>query len=558
MAIAGGVFYAPTNYDALSYRIPRLLHWLAEGRWHWIHTDFARMNTRAAGFEWLAAPVILFTKSDRFLFLINAVPFLFLPGLVFSVFTRLGVRPRVAWHWMWIVPTGYSYILQAGSIANDMFGVIFALASLDFALRARTFADGGSALRWSVLAAALLTGSKASNIPLLLPWFIAILPVVSRGIKRQPAQLLVVSMIAALASFLPGAVLNQKYCGDWTGTVLEGARFKGKPLTCILGNSMMLPLDNLVPPIFPFAGAWNQHSDNLLPAGLMRRLHDCFEQGGAFFAVGEMEIEEDAGLGFGVSFLLLVSVAAAFAASSRNNAASHSENLSKRAPEYLILLSPWLSLLVFMSESGLSGGARIITPYYALLIPLFLVPRAHSRIIRCAWWKLLTMVVIFTLSGILIIVQPARPLFPVNFLLSRLDGAANSSRLIARARDVYSIYRDRADAFAPAVEALPPDADVLGLIAFDIPEASLWKPFGARRVLHVTSTDTAGDILSRHIKYVLVSHDRVQDYFGQTFDAWLQSHRGVILKKIPLNLKIKFGATDWYLVEIQPERPAAQ
>ena len=72
------------------------------------------MNDRACGIEWLTAPLLLFTRCDRALFLLNFIPFLLLPGLVFSVFRRLGVRARVAWHWMWLLPTGYIFLLQAG------------------------------------------------------------------------------------------------------------------------------------------------------------------------------------------------------------------------------------------------------------------------------------------------------------------------------------------------------------------------------------------------------------------------------------------------------------
>jgi len=38
---------------------------------------------------------------------------------------------------MWLVPTGYCFLLQAGSISNDLFGAVFAMAAVDFALRAR-------------------------------------------------------------------------------------------------------------------------------------------------------------------------------------------------------------------------------------------------------------------------------------------------------------------------------------------------------------------------------------------------------------------------------------
>src|SRR5688500_10752998 len=42
LAIMGGILYAPTNFDALVSRTPRVLHWLAEQQWHWIHTEFGR------------------------------------------------------------------------------------------------------------------------------------------------------------------------------------------------------------------------------------------------------------------------------------------------------------------------------------------------------------------------------------------------------------------------------------------------------------------------------------------------------------------------------------
>ena len=175
LAILGGAIHPRSNYDALAYRIPRVLHWLAEGRWHWIYTDFQRVNTRARGIEWLSAPLIAFTRTDRLLFLINAASFLLLPGLVFSLLRRVGVKPRVAWHWMWLLPTGYCYLLQAGSISNDMFGTVYALAAVDFALRARK-SGRVSEVCLSVLSAALLTGARASNLPLLLPWMVALAP----------------------------------------------------------------------------------------------------------------------------------------------------------------------------------------------------------------------------------------------------------------------------------------------------------------------------------------------------------------------------------------------
>src|SRR5262249_8624306 len=156
--------YAQINLDTLGYRLPRVLHWLTEERWHWIRTCDERMNVAGCGFEWLSAPLLLFTRSDRLDFLINWVSYLLLPGLIFSVFTRLGVRGRVAWWWMWILSSGWCYALQAGSLQNDAFVVVYALAAVDFALRARQSQRVSDAW-FSMLAAGLLTGVKQIAIP---------------------------------------------------------------------------------------------------------------------------------------------------------------------------------------------------------------------------------------------------------------------------------------------------------------------------------------------------------------------------------------------------------
>ena len=204
IALVGGLMYAPDNYDALAYRVPRVLHWLAAGRWHWIHTEFHRLNVRACGAEWLMAPIIAFTKSARWIFLPDIISFLLLPGLLFSMLARLGARRKTAWYWMWIVTTGYCFVMQAGGIGNDIPGAVYALAAMDFGLRLRA-----SHRRTWLLppVSALLTGAKASNIPLLLAPFILILPQL-RVLLVQPVMNFLVIVFAVMASGTPTAVLN--------------------------------------------------------------------------------------------------------------------------------------------------------------------------------------------------------------------------------------------------------------------------------------------------------------------------------------------------------------
>ena len=94
LVLIGGAIYPPTNYTGLNYHLARVLQWLAHGQWCWIHTANTRMNFSGCAFEWLTTPLVLFTQSDRALFLVNFIPLLLLPGLIFSAFARLGVRAR--------------------------------------------------------------------------------------------------------------------------------------------------------------------------------------------------------------------------------------------------------------------------------------------------------------------------------------------------------------------------------------------------------------------------------------------------------------------------------
>jgi hypothetical protein len=534
MAFLGGVLYAPSNYDALAYRIPRILHWLAANHWHWIHTIFDRVNNRSCGIEWVSAPFIALLKTDRLLFLINIISFLFLPGLVFSVFTRLGVRRRVAWHWMWIVPTTYGLVLQAGGIGNDLFGAVFALAAVDFALRAKNSQSPRDFFA-AILAAAMMTSAKVSSLPLLLPWAIAILPSV-KLIFRWPLKTFAVCVIAIFASALPTMCLNQKFSGDWSGAGLNRGEVKNAVPLRIGANVVLLTIENFVPPVFPQAGKWNHFMDEKLPPKLEKRLAQLVEFPGCRFHLEEMQIEENGGLGFGVSVLLLASIVVTiFLRGKRTGGGSMWQTC--------VRWSPLISLTAVVVESNVDGIARILTPYYALLIPIVLANSGHELLVKKCWWRVSALAVFLIAAGLLII-SPARPLFPVMTILDKMQNAP------PRAREVYSVYRDRPDAFAPARDILPPDLKILGVTTFDDPETSLWQPFGSRRIEHVCPQDSAADLKTRGIEYILVKDEAFGKWFSGSFDDWLKKMNAQTVRKISLNLRASSGPADWYLVRL--------
>ena len=424
LAFLGGALHLPNNYDALAYRTPRVLHWLAEGHWHWIHTDFQRLNTRSAGFEWLTAPLLAFAGTDRLVFLINIISFLLLPGRFFAVLTRLGVRPRAAWYWMWLFSGGYGYVLQAGSVVNDMFGALLGLAAIEFALRAQR-EQKVSCLWISGLAAGLMTAAKAYNILLLLPWAVAALPAF-KVLSRRPLVTIMVILIAAGASIMPTAMLNINYCGDWTGLKAEQATIGGGGKAFrFLSNAIILPLANLAPPFFPFGQQWDHWMADTVPARWSAGLLANTESGVAEFHIPEMQMEESAGLGAGVTLLILVVLA-------RKILARKIWPTSFFCIEILVPLAAWAGVGVFMVQVGAAGPARYLLPFYPLLVAPVLAGAAAGVFFRRRIWRNLALAG-FAVSAVLLILSVPRPLWPAKPVLRLLDAEHTDNFLLKRA-----------------------------------------------------------------------------------------------------------------------------
>jgi hypothetical protein len=542
LAFFGGALHAPSNFDTLAYRTPRVLHWLAAQQWEWVHTDFPRLNTRTAGFEWLTAPQFLFLHTDRLVFLLNVISFLLLPGRVFAVLTRLGVRPRAAWHWMWLFPSGYGYVLQAGSVVNDMFGAVFALTAVEFALRAAR--EKKIPLLWTAgLAAALMTAIKAFNIVLLLPWAIAALPA-WQLLLRRPAASFAVILLAASASILPTAALNWRQCRDWTGLKMEQPTIGGGGKSYrFLANAADLPLANLAPPIFPFTPAWEQLVARVVPPELSAKLQTKMEKGLATFRIPEMQVEESAGLGVGVTLLLLVVLAKKIRAR---------EVLPRRfwTVTTLVPLAAWASLGILMMETGAAGPARYLLPFYLLLAAPILTGTTAGKFFQNRFWRGASLAV-FAVAGLLLIFAPAHPVWPASTVLRALDAERSPNHWLQRAWNVYSVYDLRADGFAPVIAELPPEVNLLGYMAFDEPEAGLWRPFGPRRILHICYADSAADIRARGIKFALVSERFLEQHQQMKPAEWLQRMNAEIVRQFDLKLLAGQPPHRWLLIRLQ-------
>jgi hypothetical protein len=545
LALLSGILYAPSNFDALSYRLPRVLHWLAAHQWHWIVSPNDRLNVMSTGFEWSSAPVLALASTDRFLFVINTICFLLFPGLLFGVFTRLGISKKVAWNWMWLLPTGYCFVLQAGSLGNDLFSTVFCLGAVYFALRARE--SGQEQDLWlSVLAAALLTGAKASNLPLLLPWALALLPSARLALNRSLAGAAVL-LLALGASFLPTALANIHWTGHWGGDPLNRLKVQIKdPVYGIAGNSLELLVGNGMPPVMPFVGGWNTAVSKAMRTAPLKKLTVHFPR---LKLDGNRELaqEESAGIGLGMCALLLISI---FAAWQSRFLSARSGPCGDRRLGILVWLGAWGALLGCMSTIGSEAAPRLFAPYYPLLFgSLLLLPR-HSILVQRRWWRVCALLAALSALPPLIL-SPARPLWPAlktcHWLQKRFVGNA----LLQRASTTYQVYRDRNDALAPLRAYIPSNSKEIGFVAGpDEPEASLWRPFGSRIVLAVTP-DSEAETIGKSLNIAVVRVGAIEELYGCSVDGWLARNHLHVLGREKLILQVQHGQEEWLVVQVE-------
>lgn len=541
VALIGGIVHAPNNYDALTYRFPRVLHWWANSGWLWISTPNERMNLSGTGFEWLMMPLFIFTHSDRIFFLINIAAYLLLPALTFLVFTGAGLSSRAAWLWMWLMPAALCYAMQAGSISNDTIAVTYFLCALFFAFEARRTNDVRD-VWYSTLAAALMTGVKASNLPLLLPVAWILLPSI-KLLRQQFVASVFVVLLGLLVSFVPVALMNVHYTGDWSGDPKNKEQMRlQNPVTGVIGNCLQLTLQSLEPPFLPVARSAEVWLWKRFPESLKETLIRGFPR----FVIGFRELpqEESAGAGIGITLIAIVSVAAAW-------------HYRKRDPIYpvsplrqrglIIGVLTWVSFLVYSAKLGSEATSRLIAAYYPLLLLPFLLNHAQNILIRHRWFRFLG-ICASLIALMAVILTPSRPLWPAE---SFFDWAAvhhPKNELLAHAKTVYAVYRRRNDIFAEVRSNIPPSVSVIGLIENgDDAETSLWRPFGERRVVHILDHE---HITEPSIQWLVVKNNIIARKDPKKFADWLERIGGSLVFGQPICEKAGAGLEQWSLIRL--------
>jgi hypothetical protein len=91
---------------------------------------------------------------------------------------------------------------------------------------------------------------------------------------------------------------------------------------------------------------------------------------------------------------------------------------------------------------------------------------------------------------------------------------------------------------------------ILGLVTYDDPETSLWRPFGSREIKHVSPRDTAADLKAMGVEFVLLKTEGFEGRFGCSPNDWVARMNAQVVQKIPLHLRAGEDPTDWWLVKL--------
>jgi hypothetical protein len=521
LSILGGLLYEPLNGDAQAYRIPRVLHWLAENQWHWIHTGDNRMNVVAPGTEWLWAPGFFFFKGQRWLFLYNAISFTLLPGLVYAFLTTTGVRKRIAWWWMWLLPSAYGYAMQAGSIANDSYSAVFSLASVVFALKARR-SQKVSDLWISLLAAALMTGTKQTNILLLPLWFVPF-SLNWKLLLPRPILGAVILVFAIGVSCVPITYLNLKFAGSWQGFGATKVEPKS-PFWGVVGNAFALTAQNILPPAFPWAPKWNAAMDRFLTTPFGSHFQGFEEFGHLYRAPSE----GNAGLGLALFSLLIW----ALLARDRNDEIA--ANLYVQNYKFLYLTffwAPWLLLLIFMAKIGIGTNTRYLAPMYPFLLPIILFRVKNQYRLRT--WRYLAFGTML-LTVLLLITSRQRPLFPVQTVCSAGQKLWPKQSIWEKIQNSYSYFQTHSKIMRQLAASFPKDQTVGGYAAeVGFFENCLWLPFGSKRIYRFIGEDGPEVIKGKGVSYVVLEETVIKSSGARSIEHWLEKFNAKILLSIP-------------------------
>ena len=539
----GALVFPPTNIDTLWYRLPRVIQWLQAGRWHWLETERWRLNSIAFGLELHWLPLAAWGWPDRALALPNLLSFLLLPGLLFRVFRQAGVTGAVARTAMWVVASGWCFVGQAGSTASDAFAAVYFLAALDTALTFGRTQRAGT-LAWSLVSAALLTNTKQTNLPLLLPWVLALWPArtallsVLRGYPLRTVGLLGLGFLISTGPLL---LANIVHTGGWTGTP-AWANERWKPAHPWFAMVIQLPfllVQNLQLPITPGTDAWNAVAERWV-SGPIAPWFQGFDLPGRLYAqIGE----QCAGLGCAP---VLWVFATFWAGRGRGGIAdSGATRTAGRSIGWCLAIGTWLAAGVVLSRIGFLELARYFAAYYPLLLLPALLRVGAANLPRRRWWRGASLAVLLAGVGFVATLRHRRLLCPPALLQAPPLGRIGGLHRLGDALGFQTGFGRQLGAF----EQIVPPGEPIGW-AHDSPgEAELaWPP--SRRRIALLPPQVDRESLHRTGLHWVVTSAITEPDQPAALQRWAAERGGHVRALVPFVFRFGQPGVPYALIEL--------
>ena len=438
LIILAGTIYPTAVLDSLSYRIPRILMWLQEGRVHFIDNPDARLNFMTPVWEFASTPIYQ-ASGFRFLWLGSAVSWCLLYLSMNVLIKSLGADPKTS-RWLSIIPaSSVGFVLQAASTMNDIWSA--ALVSISLAFNVSFEMDSERNFRnivCSGLALALAAGAKPHFAILALPWIIWFFfsnsrPLAAVSWKWVPAA----ALLAILCSPIPTFISNHLHYGNWTGPAGDGSFGLGSPWQNLLFGGVMFLWSVFQPSVNPWAQRMGDFADSVITgaAGNVPNRFQLISQ--------QVAVVDTASIGLIVASVVIIGIIIALRSSSTS-------------PKWakLSAITGIACILIAISQVVPGTLGRSFIGFLVLLIPLGLV--GFLRLDR-RWIVALSSLSVTT--GILALaLSPGHPLWPAHTL-------AKWNPKLSEFLKPYLAFQERGRAGISLCHKIPPDAGEIAVLA---------------------------------------------------------------------------------------------
>jgi hypothetical protein len=311
-----------------------------------------------------------------------------------------------------------------------------------------------------------------------------------------------------------------------------------------VANTLQIATGNLAPPICPFSGAANARFARFQAGPIGQKIRGDYPRFDLRWF--ELAAEDGAGIGLGIVLLGVVSLAASI--SSRR-----SRICNPAAPFGLVIGAfALLAAAAFGAKMGSEAAPRLFAAYYPfLLLPLLLL-RGSEGLSRRRWWRVLACLCAASIVPTLIL-TPARPLWPAQTVMARLLEQHPNSAFLQRSKLVYNVFATRHDHLAPVKKYIPAGVRTVGFVPTgnDL-EGSLWRPFGARRVVEVLQPTRSDPAIRQLSGSVVISSPRgLYEHFQMTAEEFAHAIGGRVIGEEMLTIKAIVGPEPFCVIAVK-------